>query len=133
KERGSAHCARHCAAGSDGEDELRRHVARRAKGCVIEGCQILFHSSACRLRVTVLVPIFAGDRALLVGVGGDQARIDRKALPTDTLSRNRSLRARENAEWSGIGSSILKPQNQRYAKLTLTSRHSSRSERMPNT
>ena len=29
------------------------------------------------------------------------------------LSRNRSLRARENAEWSGILSSMLRPQNQR--------------------
>src|SRR5947208_10416182 len=46
-----------------------------------------------------------------------------------SLSRNRSLRARENAEWSGILSSMLKPQNQRYARLTLTSRQSNRSER----
>jgi hypothetical protein len=30
-----------------------------------------------------------------------------------SLSRNRSLRARENAEWSGILSSMLEPQNQR--------------------
>src|SRR5258706_15629713 len=29
---------------------------------------------------------------------------------------------RENTEWSGILSSMLKPQNQRYARLTLTSR-----------
>ena len=50
-----------------------------------------------------------------------------------SLSRKRSLRARENAEWSGILSSMLKPQNQRYARFTCTSRHSSRSERMANT
>ena len=30
-----------------------------------------------------------------------------------SLSRKRSLRARENAEWSGILSSMLKPQNHR--------------------
>jgi hypothetical protein len=48
-----------------------------------------------------------------------------------SLSRNRSLRARENTEWSGILSSMLKPQNQRYARLTLTSRQSKRSDRRP--
>src|SRR5205823_4227644 len=39
-----------------------------------------------------------------------------------SLSRNRSLRARENAEGAGILPSMLMPQNQRYATLTLTSR-----------
>jgi hypothetical protein len=35
-----------------------------------------------------------------------------------------------NAEWCGIVSSMLRPQNHLYARLTLISRHSSRSERM---
>jgi hypothetical protein len=50
-----------------------------------------------------------------------------------SLSRKRSLRARVKAEWSGILSSMLKPQNQRYARFTCTSRHIARSDRIANT
>src|SRR5262249_31388317 len=50
-----------------------------------------------------------------------------------SLSRNRSLRARVKAEWSGILSSMLKPQNHRYARFTCTSRQIARSERIANT
>jgi len=58
------------------------------------------------------------------------ARPDRMARRTSALPwwQRRKPRRRE---WSGILSSMLKPQNQRYARLTLTSRQSNRSDRKP--
>ena len=44
----------------------------------------------CR-RVAILVPLLAGDRALLVGVGHDQAGIDREPLAADQASRDACL------------------------------------------
>ena len=43
------------------------------------------------------------------------------------------LREGVKAEWSGILSSMLKPQNHRYARFTCTSRQIARSERIANT
>jgi hypothetical protein len=71
--------------------QVSSYRSRRTKGGVIEGCQILFHSSARRPRAAVLVPIFAGDRALLVGVRDDQAGIDRNALATHQVGSNARL------------------------------------------
>jgi hypothetical protein len=49
------------------------------------------------------------------------------------LSNRPTVRDLGKAEWSGILSSILKPQNQRYARFTCTSRQVARSERIANT
>src|ERR1700692_3083885 len=40
------------------------------------------------LRINILVPLRTRDRAMLVGVGLDQARIDRKAFTPDQAGRN---------------------------------------------
>ena len=50
-----------------------------------------------------------------------------------SLWRKRSCRARLNTEWSGIPSSMPSLQNHRYARLTCTSEHNRRSERIANT
>ena len=118
----------HCAAGSDGETNFRRHLACGAERRVIERCQILLHCPARRCRIAILVPVFTGARPLLVGVGDNQTGIDHEAFAPPTrpaamhlsttcsntrrkmsLSRKRSFLARENAEWSGIASSMFRP------------------------
>ena len=118
-------------------DKLRRHIARRAKGRVIEGCQILLHRPARRLgdQPSSSIPSPGSSAACWRRPQSGCASTANPSPPTSpaamhasttrsktwrkmSLSRKRSLRARENAEWSGIVSSMLKPQNQRYAKLT---------------
>jgi hypothetical protein len=69
-------------------DELRLDLARRAKGCVVEGCQILLYGAACGLRITRLLPCRTWYRTLLVGVRQDQAGIDGKAFTADQPRRN---------------------------------------------
>src|SRR5262245_14526760 len=49
----------------------------------MEGCQIFPHRSACRLRITILVPIFAWHRTFLVGAAANQAGINRKTFAAD--------------------------------------------------
>ena len=49
-------------------DELRRDVARRAKGGIIEGCQTFLHRPACIFAGALLVPLRSGDRTLLIGI-----------------------------------------------------------------
>jgi hypothetical protein len=71
--------------------KLRRHVACRTEGRIIEGRQVLLHCPARCLKVAILVPLFARDRPLLVGVGDDQAGIDRKPLTADQAGRNARL------------------------------------------
>src|SRR5262245_46109642 len=71
--------------------KLRRDVARRTEGSVVEGRQILPHGPARDLGITRLLPLRPGDRALLVGVGRNQACIDRKPFATDQPSRNTCL------------------------------------------
>src|SRR5262245_16628877 len=63
--------------------KLRRHLAGRTEGRVIEGCQVLLHGAARSLKITPLLPFRAGDRTLSVGVSYNQARIDRKPFTTD--------------------------------------------------
>jgi hypothetical protein len=72
-------------------DELRRHLAGRTEGRIIEGRQVLLHRPGRCLKIAILVPLFARDRPLLVGVGHDQAGIDRKALAADQASRDAPL------------------------------------------
>jgi len=82
---------------------------------VVEGRQILRRSAAGPRRIATPMPILTCDRALLVGIGVDQAR-NRKTFATHRAGRNarpgdplehttetssspkRSLRARESAE-----------------------------------
>src|ERR1019366_10204054 len=61
-------------------DKLRNDVAGGAPRRIVKGCQILLHSAAGPLRITIPAPIPTRNRALLVGVGRYQARIDRKAF-----------------------------------------------------
>jgi hypothetical protein len=117
-------CARRChhsastcrwAAGSDGETNLGT-TSLAAPARIVEGRQILLHSAAGPRRIAISTPILTRDRALLVGVGLDQARIDCKAFasnqtgcdarlddPFEHTAENISVaecsfRARENAE-----------------------------------
>src|SRR3984885_5362618 len=71
--------------------ELRGDVARRTKGRVIKSCQILLHGPARRLAITGLLPFKARDRAMLVGIGLDQARIPGKPLTTNKTRRDTGL------------------------------------------
>jgi hypothetical protein len=61
-------------------DELRYRLARRAPGGLIQGVEI-FPDGSSRpgdgLPVNIVRP---GGRALLVGIGGNQAGIDRKTI-----------------------------------------------------
>src|SRR6201996_2434196 len=64
-------------------DELRHNVAGSAPRCVVEGRQILLHRAAGPRRIAIPAPILTCDRALLVGICLDQARIDCKAFAAD--------------------------------------------------
>ena len=64
-------------------DELRLDLGRCAESRVVEGGEILLHRPAGGFGIALLVPLFARDRALTVGVGLDQAGIDREALAAD--------------------------------------------------
>src|SRR5947199_839642 len=68
-------------------DELRDHVAGRAPCLVVEGRQILLHGAAGPSRIAIPLPILTCDRALLVGIGLYQARIDGKAFTPQCTSR----------------------------------------------
>ena len=64
-------------------DELRLHLARRAPGGIVQRVEILLHRAAGlghRLPVDRFRPF---RRALLVGVGPDQAGVDREAFAAD--------------------------------------------------
>ena len=97
-------------------DELRHNVAGGAPRRIVESRQILLHRAAGPRWIAVLAPILTSDRALLVGIGRNQARIDGKAFTANQTGRNaplddpfehvakyvslaeRSLRASENAK-----------------------------------
>jgi hypothetical protein len=81
----------HCAAGSEGGDELRQHLACRAEGCVIQRCQIFLHRAACGLGITRFQPFRARNRPLLVGVRRNQAGIHRKTFSPDQSGCNTGL------------------------------------------
>jgi hypothetical protein len=63
-----------------------RHPVR-----IIKGRQILLHSAAGPLRIAIPAPILTCDRALLIGVGRNQARINGKAFATNQTGRNARL------------------------------------------
>src|SRR5262249_53144751 len=69
-------------------DELRRDLARRSKGRIIEGSKIFLHRAACLFSSTLLTPIGSPDRTLLVGIRRDQAGIDREPFAADQSARN---------------------------------------------
>src|SRR5262249_13708627 len=58
--------------------ELRCDLARRAISRIIKGRQILLGGAMRLLRIDILAPPSAGGRATLVGVGLNQAGVDRK-------------------------------------------------------
>src|ERR1700730_10447953 len=64
-------------------DKLRDDVAGGAPGRITQGCQILLHRAAGALSLAVLVPVLTRDRALLIGVSLDQARVDCKTFATN--------------------------------------------------
>jgi hypothetical protein len=51
-------------------------------------CQILLHRAAGSLRIVILAPVLTRDRALFVGIGLDQARIDCKAFTSNETGRD---------------------------------------------
>jgi len=71
-------------------DELRRDVRGGTKGRVVQRRQI-FPNRACCSSVIVGRPLVAGDGALLVGIGRDQAGIDGKTLTANQAFRHAAL------------------------------------------
>jgi hypothetical protein len=63
-------------------DELRNNLAGGAPRRIVEGLKILLHRAARSLGIAISVPVRPRDRALLVGIGSNQAGIDGKAFPT---------------------------------------------------
>ena len=63
-------------------DKLRDNLAGSAPRRIVEGRQILLHRAARFLGIAISVPVRSRDRALLVGIGSNQAGIDGEAFPT---------------------------------------------------
>src|SRR6202011_5050117 len=72
-------------------DELRDNVAGGAPCRIVEGRQILLDRTPGPRRITVPAPVLTRDRALLVGVGRNQARIDCKSFATNQTGGNACL------------------------------------------
>jgi len=72
-------------------DKLRDHIAGGTPGRIIKGCQILLHRAAGPRRITIPAPILTRDRALLVGIGRNQADINCKAFTTNQTGRDARL------------------------------------------
>ena len=72
-------------------DELRDNVAGGTPRRIIEGCQILLHCAAGPRRIAIPAPIPTRDRALLIGVRLNQARINGKALTANQARRDARL------------------------------------------
>src|SRR4051794_7600926 len=72
-------------------DELRDNLAGGTPRRIVEGRQILLHGAAGPRRIAIPAPILTCDRALLIGVSLDQARIDGKAFATDQTGRDACL------------------------------------------
>jgi hypothetical protein len=66
-------------------DKLRDHVGSRPPGRIVKGRHVLLHGPAGALRIAILVPVLPRERALLVGIGLDQARIDQRLCFTGQL------------------------------------------------
>lgn len=64
-------------------DELRHRLAGRAPCGLVQGVEILPHGAPAGGEATPVSVLCAGDRPLLVGVGGDQAGVHRKSLAAD--------------------------------------------------
>jgi hypothetical protein len=69
-------------------DKLRDNVAGGAPRRIVKGRRILLHRAARPLGITIPAPILTRDRALLVGIGLDQARINRKTFTANQTGRN---------------------------------------------
>jgi hypothetical protein len=91
EKRRSAHRPRPLGGRIRRRNELRRDLARRTKGRVIEGRQILLHRAACVFGSTLLVPLRSRNRTLLVGIRRDQAGIDREPFAADQPCRDAGL------------------------------------------
>src|SRR5450432_607452 len=72
-------------------DELRHNLAGGAPRRIIEGRQILLHRAAGPLGIAIPAPILPCDRALLVGIGLDQAGIDCKTFTANQTDRDARL------------------------------------------
>ncbi len=72
-------------------DELWYNVAGGAPRRIVEGRQIFLHRAAGPRRSAIPAPILPRDRALLVGICLNQARIDCKALAADQTGRDARL------------------------------------------
>src|SRR5882762_3481017 len=64
-------------------DELRRDLAGRTPGGLVESVEILPYGTPARSERRPICTFCAGDGPLLVGVGRDQTGIDRKSLPAN--------------------------------------------------
>ena len=69
-------------------DELRHNVAGGTPCRIIKGRQILLNRAAGPLRIAFPAPILPWDRALLIGVGLDQAGIDGKTFAPNQTCGN---------------------------------------------
>jgi 2-succinyl-5-enolpyruvyl-6-hydroxy-3-cyclohexene-1-carboxylate synthase len=72
-------------------DELRHNVAGGAPLRIVQGRQILLHCAAGPRRIAILAPILTCDRALLIGIGRNQAPINGKAFATNQTGRDARL------------------------------------------
>jgi hypothetical protein len=72
-------------------NELRDNVAGGAPRGIVKGRQIFLHRATGPLRIAIPAPILTRDRALLVGIGRNPARIDGKAFATNQIGRNARL------------------------------------------
>src|SRR4051794_907294 len=72
-------------------NELRDNIAGGAQRRIVEGRQILLHRAARPGRIAIPAPVLTRDRALLVRVGRNQARIDCKSFATNQTGGNACL------------------------------------------
>ena len=81
----------HCAAGSDGETNFGMTSLAAPHAVSSRVARYSFTARLRPRRIAILVPILTRDRALLVGVGRDQARIDGKAFAANQTGRDARL------------------------------------------
>jgi hypothetical protein len=73
------------ATGSDGETNFGT-MSLAASQAILQGCQILLHRAAGALRIAIPAPVLTYDRALLVGIRRNRARIGLGANEAATLA-----------------------------------------------
>src|SRR5262249_55116841 len=71
--------------------ELRPDLGRRTEGSIVECGKVFPHGAAGCRWVAFRAPLAARNRTLLVGIGHDQAGVDRKSLGADKIRRNAGL------------------------------------------